>query len=147
MSSWAYFSPNGGCQDAIISGLSVASNTVKGLLFMYQNELIHNQLLSILGDGISVTLIFDRRQQFVANPRILELIAAGAVCYWDKVEKSVRSQYLIVDEGLIFTGSYLYSYTSELRYAENLLVSDDVELSTPYCDNFAYHLAHSELIV
>ena len=147
MSSWAYFSPNGGCEAAIIDNLDLTSSSVKGLLFMYQSGPIHAKLLSLLGLGISVSLVFDRRQQFVASPRITELIAAGAECHYDKIEKSIRSQYLIIDDGLILTGSYLYTYTSELRYAENLLISDDAELATPYCTDWQYHHDHSEPIV
>ena len=142
----ARFSPDGGCEQLIIDTINAADFNINALLFMYQSGPIHTAMLAAVVRGATVELIFDRRQQFLVDLRIQELVAAGATCYWDKHEKSVRSQYLFTDMGVLLTGSYIWCYTSEIRYAENLIATDDPSLTPLFSDDFEIHRAHSELI-
>ena len=140
-----FFSPNGGCEQQICDRIHYETGDIEGLLFMYQSAKIHDELIIALGNGRNVTLVLDRRQQWIANPRLDELIDAGAIYLFDKVEKSIRSQYLISYPNYAHAGSYLFCYTSEIRYAEIL-----VEM---YCEwdtmdkmhyDFLFHYDHSE---
>jgi len=140
------FSPNAGIEAFIVQHINAATATISGLLNMYQSGPIHTAILAKRAAGKTVKLIFDRRQQFLANPRIMELIAAGASCYWDKHEKQIHSQYLIIDNGIVLVGSYLYCYTSEIRYADVILHIDQPYFALNFTTNFNAHLAHSELI-
>jgi len=144
MSVW--FSPNGGCEAQIVSTLGSTTGAVYGLIFMYQSELIHNKLIAVKGLGRTVELIFDRRQQFLIGPRLDELLAAGIPCYYDKFERSVRSQYLALSPRYVFAGSYIYTSQSELRYAEILMLSSVTNDYTLTKANWDFHKAHSELI-
>jgi len=142
----AKFSPDGGAEQLVIDTINAADFYIFALLNMYQSGPIHTAMLAAVVRGATVELIFDRRQQWLADLRIRELIDVGAVCYWDKHEKSVRSQYLLTDMGITLTGSYLYCYTSELRYAENLIATDDSSIASLYYADWLVHQAHSELI-
>ena len=142
-----WFSPDGGAEAAIVAAINANMGWFKALVFMYQSGPIHDALVDYALTEQGVSIIFDRRQQFIAGPRIQELIEAGAVCYFDKHEKSVRSQYLFSEEGWYFTGSYLWTYTSEIRYAENLYFYNLIDDWQAYSDDWDFHQSHSELIV
>jgi hypothetical protein len=138
------FSPNGGCESQIVDRITSSDGDIQGLLFMYQSEPIHNALLAALDDARNVSLVMDRRQQWLANPRLDELIDAGGIVVFDKVEPSIRSQYLIVWPYYAFAGSYLYSYTSELRYAEILIEMYGEDSMYNMFDDWLIHYDHSE---
>lgn len=138
------FSPNGGCEAQICDRIHYQTGDIEGLLFMYQSEKIHDELIIALANGRNVTLVLDRRQQWIANPRLDELIDAGAVCLFDKVEKSIRSQYLILYDDFAYAGSYLFCYTSEIRYAEILVeMYAAYDLMEKMHYDFLFHYDHS----
>lgn len=147
MSTTFYFSPNDGSEAAIVNLINSAEYEITGCLYMYHSQPIHDSLLNALSNDIIVSLVFDRRQQYLATPRIFELTDAGAFNAWDKHEKSMRNQYLIIDQSILSTGSYLYTYTSDLIYAENLIITDLGIFINPYYNNYTYHYEHSEPIV
>ena len=138
------FSPNGGCEDQICYRIQESTGDIEGLLFMYQSEPIHNELILALANGRNVTLVLDRRQQWIANPRLDELIDAGAICLFDKVEKSIRSQYLICYPNFAHCGSFLWCYTSEIRYAEILVeIYAEWDIMEKMHYDFLFHYDHS----
>jgi hypothetical protein len=139
-----YFSPDGGCEEAIVQKIETNMGWLHALLFMYQSEPIHRALCDYAATDQEVILVLDRRQQWIAKPRIEELRDAGGLVYFDKTEKSIRSQYLLSEEAWYFLGSYIYTEQSNHRYAETLLFYnfyDDWELLEA---NFQYHLSHVE---
>lgn len=131
----------------IVDGIEAATSSIWAMLFMYQSGNIHQALLDALAREVSVHIIFDRRQQFIAGPRIAELLAAGAYLYYDKHEKSMRDQWITWDDQYIIAGSYLYDYTSEIRYVCSIFKTDDPNIQTEYYNNFFAHVSHSEPIV
>ena len=147
MSSTAYFSPNGGAEAALIAAIDAAEIGVFGLLNMYQSGPIHEALLAAqIRVGGSI-FIFDKRMLFQQKQRFIELLDAGALLYYDIFEKQIHSQYIIIDSYLVFSGSYLYTYTSETRYADNLIKFDDTDLYVQFAANFFYHMDHARPII
>jgi hypothetical protein len=141
-----YFSPDGGAEAAIVTEINGAMSYVFGLINMYQSGPIHTAILNLAALDIPISLIFDRKMQFLIGPRLDELLAAGVVCYWDKHEKSVQSQYLLIDDMIIFTGSYRWNEQYNHRYASDLYHITDMYLYQDYYTDWLIHQAHSELI-
>jgi hypothetical protein len=141
----AYFSPYDDCEAAIVSLLSYASSYVIGAMNMYQSDPIHKAILAAHARTSITYLIFDRRQQFLADPRLQELQDAGVVVMLDKHERSIRSQYLIQDDAYVMTGSYLYTYPYKLKYASDLTWIQDPFTLGQYYNDWLYHYNHSVL--
>jgi hypothetical protein len=140
------FSPNGGCEAKIIAQLSTANGNYYALLNMYQSGGIHDAFLGVCDRGNTFTIIFDRRMQFQQAARIQELQDHGAICLYDKYERQIRSQYIICPFVTVITGTYLYTYTSESKYAEVLLDIHDTPTWNAFYANWLIHYNHSELI-
>jgi len=139
-----FFSPEGLCESVVVTCVEENAGFCHGLLFMYQSESIHQALCAKAALDQEVILILDRRQQWIAKPRIDELRLAGGLVYFDKKEKSIRSQYMIFEEGYYTLGSYIYTEQSQHRYAEVMLWYNNPDDLALLEANFQYHLSHVE---
>jgi hypothetical protein len=131
-------------QDTIIGAINGATTLVYGLINLYQSEPIHNAILAAKARDLDVQFIFDRRQQFLANPRLDELVAAGIPVYLDKFERSIRSQYILINDRYVLGGNYLFSYPYNTIYASDSFMLTDVLTFPEYLDNWTFHMEHSE---
>jgi len=143
MANLAYFGPGTNIEAAIVADIAVANSQMIGLLNMWQSEPIHNATLAMAARGAIMSLIVDRRMEFLANPRLDELVAAGVEIRLDKHERSIKSQYLNLDSTRIWTGSYLYQPQYKTRYASEISRLEDGNIITAYNTDWDLHYAHS----
>lgn len=143
---WSFFSPYEDCEAALITRINAATELLAASLTMYQSDPIHNAILAAQARFGLVYIIFDRRQQFLADPRLIELQDAGVIVLLDKHERSCRSQYILIDQYWLLTGTYLYTYTFNDIYASNLMTLAYNAEYMDFMDDFVYHLDHSELL-
>ena len=143
MTNYFLFSPYDDIEARLVTEISAAEYFLYGILNMYQSEPIHNALCARAAAGCDMQLIFDPHQQFLANPRLDELQAAGAVVYLDKHERSIQSQYLVYYPHRIATGRHLFTYTHDLIYASDALIETNIPAEDFYEADFFYHLEHS----
>jgi phosphatidylserine/phosphatidylglycerophosphate/cardiolipin synthase-like enzyme len=140
-----YFSPKGGCTDAIVREISQARREIKLQAYSFTSPAIAQALGKAAERGVRVTALLDKSQRtekytgatYLANHQIPVLIDAKHAIAHNKI--------IIIDGQTILTGSFNFTQSAEERNAENLLIiRDHPDLVSRYLANFAEHQAHSE---
>jgi len=142
-----YFSPNGGCTDAIVREVDKAKSTVLVQAYSFTSYKIAKALLDAHKRGVKVEVILDKSQRrdqyssadFLANSGIPTKIDAGHAIAHNKV--------MIIDGETVITGSFNFTKAAEESNAENLLVIHDRKLAERYTKNWEDHARHSEVYV
>jgi len=146
--SWSvYFSPTGGCTEAIIKELNQAKISILVQAYSFTSAPIAKALLNAHKRGVKVEVILDKSQRkekyssadFLANSGIPTLIDADHAITHNKV--------MIIDGEVVITGSFNFTKAAEEKNAENLLVIRDKALAEKYIENWKKHAEHSEVYV
>ncbi len=123
-----YFSPHGGCTDAIIKELNKAKNTVLVQAYTLTSAPIAKALLGAHKREVKVEVILDKSQRtqryssatFLYNQRIpVKIDAKHAI---------VHNKVMIIDGETVITGCFNFTKAGEENDAENLLVIHDKHL-------------------
>jgi phosphatidylserine/phosphatidylglycerophosphate/cardiolipin synthase-like enzyme len=120
-----YFSPNGGCTDAIVRELDNARSTVLVQAYSFTSYRIAKALLDAHKRGVKVELILDKSQRtdqyssadFVAN--------SGIPTKVDAAHPIAHNKVMIIDGEIVITRSFNFTRAAEDNNAENLLVIHD----------------------
>jgi hypothetical protein len=123
-----YFSPQGGCREAIISRILGAQNRVDIAIYSFTNVDISTALDSVARRGVKIRVLMDQSQgktQYSANKLLL---ANGIPVRYGAGSGIMHNKFAIIDDSITITGSYNWSEAAEVRNDENLLVlfSDEV---------------------
>ena len=138
-----YFSPDGGCTDAIVHRLASAKDSVFVQAYSFTSEPIAKALVDAKKRGVTVSVILDQGQQsepnsqanFLRNADIRTLVYGGHAIDHNKV--------MVIDGETVVTGSFNFTIAAEERNAENLLIIDDKTLAKRYTENWYVDAAHS----
>jgi len=141
-STWLFNDINN-LETQIIAQIDAATGTLRAMLNMYQSEPIHNAFLAAIARGVTLITIFDPHQEFLANPRLDELLDAGAHVYLDKHCASIQCEYLIKTNYQIITGRYLYSPVYATKYQADACFNLASTWYSLGLNHFNRHLAHS----
>jgi phosphatidylserine/phosphatidylglycerophosphate/cardiolipin synthase-like enzyme len=123
-----YFSPKGGCTDAIVRELDKAQSTVLVQAYSFTSYRIAKGLLDAHKRGVKVEVILDKSQKgdqyssadFLANSGISTRIDA---------QHAIAHKVMIIDGETAITGSFKFTKAAEENNAENLLVIHDRRLA------------------
>lgn len=140
-----FFSPNGGCTEAVVRELNRAKETVQVQAYSFTSVPIAKAMVSAYRRGVKVQVILDQSQRgehyssadLVAHARIPTFIDARHAIAHNKV--------IVIDGETVLTGSFNFTKAAEEQNAENLLVIHDPQLAAQYAQNWQRHLEHSEV--
>ncbi len=142
-----YFSPNGGCTDAIVRELDKAKNTVLVQAYSFTSYRIAKALLDAHKRGVKVEVILDKSQRTDQYSSATFLYNSGIPVRIDAVHVIAHNKIIIIDGGTVITGSFNFTKAAEEKNAENLLVIHDRKLAERYTTNWQEHERHSEVYV
>jgi phosphatidylserine/phosphatidylglycerophosphate/cardiolipin synthase-like enzyme len=140
-----YFSPKGGCTQAIVQELDKAKSSVLVQAYSFSSAPIAKALLNAHKRGVKVQVILDKSQRteeysssdFLANQMIPTRI--------DTTHAIAHNKVMVIDGETVITGSFNFTKSAEERNAENLLVIKDKALAGKYIANWKVHWEHSEV--
>ena len=139
-----YFSPDGGCTEAIVRELGKAKSTVLVQAYSFTSAPIAKALVDAEKRGVKIEVILDKSQRREKYTEADFLLHAGVPTWIDAKHAIAHNKVIVIDSRTVLTGSFNFTKAAEVDNAENLLVIDDVVLAKQYTDNFQKHLAHSE---
>ena len=139
-----YFSPDGGCTEAIVRELGKAKSTVLVQAYSFTSAPIAKALVDAEKRGVKIQVILDKRERREKYTEADFLLHAGVPTWIDAKHAIAHNKVMVIDSHTILTGSFNFTKAAEENNAENLLVIDDAALAEKYTDNFQKHLAHSE---
>jgi phosphatidylserine/phosphatidylglycerophosphate/cardiolipin synthase-like enzyme len=139
-----YFSPKGGCTEAIVRQIANAKSEILFQAYSFTSAPIAKALINAHKKGIKVEAILDKSQRtekytsanFLANSGISTLI--------DDRHAIAHNKIIIIDRETVITGSFNFTKAAEEKNAENLLIIRNKDLAKVYTENWEKHKGHSE---
>ncbi len=148
VTAWeVYFSPRGGCTDAVIRELNKAKSTILVQAYSFTSAAIAKALLNAHKRGVKVEVILDKSQRKDGYSSATFLYNQGIPVKIDAQHTIAHNKVMIIDGETVITGSFNFTKAAEENNAENLLVIRDRKLAERYVKNWQEHAQHSEVYV
>ncbi len=142
----AYFSPRGGCTEAIVSAIGEASRTLDIQAYSFTSAPIAQAVAAAQARGVKVRAVLDKSQRTERYSSATFLKNHQVPVYIDDRHAIAHNKIMIIDGQTLITGSFNFSKAAEESNAENLLIiRGHPDLLRQYMENFERHLEHSVL--
>ncbi|MGB7767346.1 MAG: phospholipase D family protein [Verrucomicrobiia bacterium] len=139
-----YFSPKGGCTEAVVANLDKATNTILVQAYSFNSAPIAKALVDAKKRGVKVLVILDKSQRTEKYSSADFIQHAGIPTFIDAKHAIAHNKIMVIDGKTVLTGSFNFTKAAEENNAENLLVIQDAALATKYTANWQAHLKHSK---
>ena len=139
-----FFSPNGGCTDAIVRELNAAKSEVLVQAYSFTSAPVAAALKTAHDRGVDVRVILDKSQRTERYSGLTFLQHAGIPVWIDAAHAIAHNKVICIDGLTTIGGSFNYTSSAEFHNAENLLIIHDAALTQAYMRNWQVHLSHSE---
>jgi phosphatidylserine/phosphatidylglycerophosphate/cardiolipin synthase-like enzyme len=139
-----FFSPAGGCTEAITAELAKAKRTVLIQAYSFTSAPIAKAVVDAHERGVNVTVILDKSQRTEKYSSADFLGNAGVPTYIDPKHAIAHNKVIVIDGQTVLTGSFNFTKAAEQSNAENLLVIQDSALAAKYTANWENHAKHAE---
>jgi len=139
-----YYSPKGGCTEAIVNTLRAARQTVFVQAYSFTSSPIEAALAAAAKRGVKVRLILDRSNLTQKSSAADDAAAAGLPVLIDAKHEIAHNKIMIVDGAIVITGSFNFSRNAEENNAENLLIIRSQDVAARYTANWQEHAKHSD---
>jgi phosphatidylserine/phosphatidylglycerophosphate/cardiolipin synthase-like enzyme len=139
-----YFSPHGGCTEAVVRAVNGAQKQVLVEAYSFTSEPIAEALIAAEKRGVDVEVILDKSQEQARGTEADLISESGIPTYIDSAYRIAHDKVMIIDGTRVVTGSFNFTKSAEDFNAENLLViSNDPPLADQYATSWKQHLAQS----
>lgn len=142
-STQVFFSPKGGCTDAIVEAIASAEKRVIVQAYSFTSDPIRGALVAAHRRGVQVQVILDRQAGEDPGSELKTLVKSGINVWTDGEHPIAHNKIIVIDEGLVVTGSFNFTRQAETGNAENILVIHSPELAARYVTNWEVHRDHS----
>jgi phosphatidylserine/phosphatidylglycerophosphate/cardiolipin synthase-like enzyme len=126
-----YFSPNGGCEEAVLAWIGRANESIHVLIFSFTLDSVGDALLDAYGRGVEVKVVFEKGQisQYSEYQRLAD---AGVSVRNDTNPDYMHDKVMIVDGAFVLTGSFNWSANAQENNNENLIVLEGEDIASAY---------------
>jgi phosphatidylserine/phosphatidylglycerophosphate/cardiolipin synthase-like enzyme len=139
-----FFSPNGGCTEAIVNNIDQAKSAVLIQAYNFTSYAITRAVVQAKKRGVNVKIILDK-SQWVKRRYTADLLAyMGINILIDDKHDSAQSNIIIIDSEVVITGSFHFTMSAEYDNAANLLILQSKKLATIYTESWNAHSKHSK---
>jgi phosphatidylserine/phosphatidylglycerophosphate/cardiolipin synthase-like enzyme len=139
-----FFSPNGGCTDAIVKTLGQAKSTLLIQAYSFTSAPIAKAVVDAHKRGVHVNVILDKSQRTEQYSSADFVAHAGVPVSIDAKHKIAHNKIMVIDSNTVITGSFNFTKAAEEGNAENLLIIQSPDLAAKYIENWKQHAEHSE---
>ena len=133
-----YFSPNGGCQQAVISEIRKATQTIDIAMYYLSSRDIAQALVQASENNVRVRIVLDQGQEIEHASKSGYLIKHGLEVRYHLGFGLMHNKFAIIDGKSLVTGSFNWTLTAEERNEENLLIITDERTIAKYKERFDY---------
>ena len=139
-----YFSPHGGCTDAIVRELGAAHKQVLMQAYSFTSAPIAKALVEAKKRGVEVKAVLDKSNETAQYSSATFLINDDIPVLIDDQHAIAHNKIMVIDGTTVITGSFNFTTAAEEKNAENLVIlKDSPELARRYTQNFDAHTAHA----
>ena len=141
----SFYSPKGGCTEAIVYELSRARSEILVQAYSFTSKPIAQALVEAKGRGVHVEIVLDKSNEQETYTELAFFMEQGLTPLIDSHHAIAHNKIIIIDRRTLLTGSFNFTHQAEAENAENLLIlKGHGELAKTYIQNFALHKAHSQ---
>jgi phosphatidylserine/phosphatidylglycerophosphate/cardiolipin synthase-like enzyme len=139
-----HFSPDGSPTAALVKTLDGAAKSVLVQAYSFTSAPIAAALKRAHDRGVVVNVILDKSQRSERYTSATFLQRAGIPVWIDSSHAIAHNKVMIIDDGIVITGSFNFTKSAEERNAENLLIIHSKKAASEYTVNWERHKAHSK---
>jgi phosphatidylserine/phosphatidylglycerophosphate/cardiolipin synthase-like enzyme len=140
-----YFSPKGGCTEAVVAEIGQARESILVQAYSFTSTPIAKALVEARKRGVQITVILDKSNLTGQYSSADFVLHASIPTYIDDKHAIAHNKIMLIDGRTIITGSFNFTKQAESSNAENLLViHNHPDLFAQYQTNFKRHLDHSQ---
>ncbi len=141
-----YFSPRGGCTDAIIDQVRKAEQTIYVQAYSFTSIPIAEALIAAHKRGIRIQIQVDKGQKTASTTATDDVLKAGIPTFADAAHAIAHNKIMIIDEKIVITGSFNFTKSAEEKNSENLLIIFRQDVARKYLENWNKHAEHCQLL-
>ena len=139
----AFFSPKGGCQEAILREIKAARREILVQAYSFTSEPLTMALIEAKKRGVHVEVLLDHSNEKEKYSDLHLFLEHGLPPLIDANHPIAHNKVMIIDKKTIVTGSYNFTNQAENENAENMLIlKHHPELVNSYRQAFLAHKAH-----
>jgi phosphatidylserine/phosphatidylglycerophosphate/cardiolipin synthase-like enzyme len=133
-----YFSPNGGCQEAVITEINKAQKSIDIAMFSITSREIAQALIKAKERGANVKIVLDTSQVKEHFSKGKYLISKGMDVKFHLGPGLMHDKFAVIDGRVLLTGSFNWTASADKKNAENLLIITDRGLAEKYIKQFKH---------
>ena len=130
------FSPGEDCLQALLQQLEAVKSTADICVFTITDNRLARAIEDTHRRGVKVRIITDDEKAYDKGSDAHRLANAGLAVRYDHSPHHMHHKFAVYDAHTVVTGSYNWTRSAAANNRENLLISDDRRLVTPYRDMF-----------
>lgn len=134
----AYFSPNGGCQDVVVSEISQAKKSIDIAMYSFTSREIAQALVEAQKRHVKVRIVLDKAQKNEHYSKSRYLIGKGFDVKYHSGSGLMHNKFAVIDGWVLLTGSFNWTASADKRNEENLLIITDNKAIEKYVERFQY---------
>lgn len=142
-----WFSPKGGCTEAVVATINAATKSVRVQAYSFTSAAIAAAVVAAHKRGIDVQVVLDKSQRTEKYSSADFLVNGGVPTFIDAKHAIAHNKIIVVDGLLVLTGSFNFTKSAEEKNAENLLLITDAKLAAAYLANWQEHREHADVYV
>ena len=138
-----YFSPSGGCTEAIVNEINQAQRQVLIQAYSFTSQPIAAACVAAHQRGVQVYAMLDKSQETEQYSAADFLANSGIPTVIDAKHQIAHNKVILIDGRTLITGSFNFTTNAEKSNAENLLIIHDrPDLYSAYEGNIRHHYEH-----
>jgi mitochondrial cardiolipin hydrolase len=130
------FSPGDDCRNSIIREIHKSKNYIDICVFTISDNVIVKELLAAWKKGLKIRIITDNDKQYDRGSDILRIKDAGVPIRTDYNDSHMHHKFAIFDRQVTLLGSYNWTRSAALNNNEDLIVTDNPEVTSKFLEEF-----------
>ena len=138
------FSPKGGCTKVIVDEIALAKKSIFVQAYSFTSKPLATALAEAKARGVNVRVILDRSQEGNEWSVLGYLKSHKVPVLIDSKHPIAHNKIMIIDDGVVITGSFNFTKQAEEGNAENLVILRSEQAVNEYWTNWKTHADHSK---
>lgn len=116
-----FFSPNGGATEETIEQIDKAENYIDIAMYSFTSEPIAEAIIRAKERGVKIRILMDKQQAGGKYSKYQYFVDNGIDVIRDIHAGIMHNKVAVIDGNILFTGSFNWTKSAEVRNEENLL--------------------------
>lgn len=127
-----HFSPGPACLEAITRRLRSARKSVDVCVFTITDDRLTDAILDAHRRRVALRIVTDDDKAHDRGSDVFRIADAGIEVRVDQSPHHMHHKFALFDRGAVITGSYNWTRSAAKHNRENILITDDERLVSPY---------------